>query len=126
MMPSSHHRRDFLIRSAGALAASALPVAASEVPSLSRGKAEHCIFLWLGGGMGQIDTFDPKQLGDPRARVAGSAYEAIATVVPGVSVARFLPRVARVMDRATAVRTVHHEVIDEHAAATHRVHTGRP
>jgi hypothetical protein len=30
------------------------------------------------------------------------------------------------MDRVTAVRTVHHEVIDEHAAATNRMHTGRP
>jgi hypothetical protein len=30
------------------------------------------------------------------------------------------------MDRVTAVRTVHHEMIDEHAAATNLVHTGRP
>src|ERR1043166_4720163 len=29
------------------------------------------------------------------------------------------------MDRVTAVRTVHHDVIDEHAAATNRMHTGR-
>jgi len=29
------------------------------------------------------------------------------------------------MDRVTAVRTVHHNVIDEHAAATNRMHTGR-
>jgi hypothetical protein len=30
------------------------------------------------------------------------------------------------MDRFTAVRTLHHEVIDEHAAAVNRMHTGRP
>lgn len=30
------------------------------------------------------------------------------------------------MDRSTAVRTLHHEVIDEHAAAANRMHTGRP
>ena len=30
------------------------------------------------------------------------------------------------MDRATALRTVTHDVIDEHAAATNRLHTGRP
>jgi hypothetical protein len=30
------------------------------------------------------------------------------------------------MDRMTAIRTVNHNVVDEHAAATHRVHTGRP
>lgn len=122
-----HHptRRDFLATGSALLAAGAAPLLASDAPA-PRGKAEHCIFLWLGGGMCHLDTFDPKALGDPRARVAGSAYEAIATAVPGVSVCRFLPRVARVMDRVTAVRTVHHEVIDEHAAATHRVHTGRP
>jgi hypothetical protein len=76
--------------------------------------------------MAQVDTFDPKRLGDPKRRVAGSAYEAIPTAVPGVSLCRFLPRLARLMDRVTVVRTVHHEVIDEHAAATLRVHTGRP
>ena len=30
------------------------------------------------------------------------------------------------MDRVTAVRTVNHQVIDEHAAATNFMHTGRP
>ena len=28
------------------------------------GKAEHVIFIWLGGGMAQIDTFDPKRRGN--------------------------------------------------------------
>ncbi len=28
-------------------------------PSPLRGTAEHVISIWLGGGMGQIDTFDP-------------------------------------------------------------------
>jgi hypothetical protein len=118
-------RRGFLTQTSGALAAAALaPVAVADPPV--RGRADHCIFLWLGGGMAQVDTFDPKRLGDPANRVTGSAYEAIATVVPGVHVCGFLPRMARLMDRATVIRTVHHEVIDEHAAATHRVHTGRP
>jgi hypothetical protein len=30
------------------------------------------------------------------------------------------------MDRVTALRTVNHGVVDEHAAATNRMHTGRP
>ena len=30
------------------------------------------------------------------------------------------------MDRITAVRTVNHDVIDEHAAAVNQMHTGRP
>jgi hypothetical protein len=90
------------------------------------GKAEHVISIWLGGGMGQIDTFDPKRLGDPAKRVAGSLYPSIPTAVPGVSVCEHLKNLAPLMDRVTAVRCVHHEVIDEHAAATNRMHTGRP
>ncbi len=90
------------------------------------GDVEHCVFFWLGGGMSQVDTFDPKHRGDPKSREPGSAYAAIETCVDGVQVCEHLPRVAQRMDRVTAVRTVHHDVIDEHAAAVNRVHTGRP
>jgi len=98
---------------------------AAAAPRL-RGQAEHVISIWLGGGMGQIDTFDPKRRGDPKKKIAGSYYDAIDTAVAGVQVCEHLPRVAALMDRVTAVRTVHHDVIDEHAAATNRMHTGRP
>ena len=36
------------------------------------GKTEHVISIWLGGGMGQIDTFDPKRKGDPKEKIPGS------------------------------------------------------
>src|SRR5690348_1589900 len=123
---SACHRRAFLAATSGMLAAAALPTTSARgttaAPTL--GKAEHCIFIWLGGGMSQVDTFDPKRIGDPKARTPGSAYEDIPTAVKDVQVCRHLRRTAALMDRITAVRTVHHEVIDEHAAATHRVHTG--
>ncbi len=92
-----------------------------------KGRAEHCIFLWLGGGMGQIDTFDPKALGDNQAakKKPGSLYPSIETSVPGVRVCEHLPRTARLMEHLTAVRSVQHKVIDEHAFATNLVHTGR-
>jgi hypothetical protein len=55
-------RRSFLT-SAAAFGAS--PLFANNTPiHTPKGKAEHCIFIWLGGGMGQIDTFDPKKLGN--------------------------------------------------------------
>ncbi|MFN5327535.1 MAG: DUF1501 domain-containing protein, partial [Planctomycetota bacterium] len=89
-------------------------------------KADSCIFLWLGGGMGQMDTFDPKAVGDPsRPGKPGSLYGSIPTCVPGVRVCEHLPQMARLMDRVTAVRTVNHKVVDEHAFATNLVHTGR-
>ena len=38
---------------------------------LPRGKAEHCVFVWLGGGQGQIDTWDAKTKGDPKEKMPG-------------------------------------------------------
>ena len=90
------------------------------------GKAEHCIFIWLGGGACHIDTWDAKRMGDPKAKQAGSYYKAIDTAIPGTQICEHLTGCADVLDRFNIVRTVHHEVIDEHAAATNRVHTGRP
>lgn len=118
-------RRLFLKTTSAAASALTLPgtYAANSVPL---GKAEHCVMLWLGGGMSQIDTFDPKARGDAKAKKAGSYYDAIDTAVPGVKVCEHLPKTARFMDRITALRTLHHDVTDEHAAAANRMHTGRP
>ena len=33
-----------------------------------KGKAEHCIHIWLGGGAAQVDTWDPKVLGDAKTK----------------------------------------------------------
>lgn len=121
------NRREFIAATTGAFAARALPSYGSAAAGpLLRGRAEHCIYVWLGGGMGQIDTFDPKRRGDPVRKVAGSYYNSIGTAVKEVRVSEHLKRLAPLMDRVTAVRTVHHDVIDEHAAATNRMHTGRP
>ncbi|QDU62860.1 hypothetical protein Pan216_37330 [Planctomycetes bacterium Pan216] len=126
-------RREFVQSTMQAgLAASLLgasPALASHPAShgaMPQGKAEHVIFIWLGGGASQIDTFDPKAKGDAKAKKPGSYYDAIPTAVKGVQVCEHLGKTAKVLDRCTLVRTVHHEVIDEHAAATNRMHTGRP
>ncbi len=126
-------RRRFLAASglttAGICSASGLllPGIAQEVNAIPpAGKAEHVIFIWLGGGMSQIDTFDPKRRGSSKDRKPGTDYDVIDTAVPGVQVCEHLKRTADRMDRVTAVRTIHHEMIDEHAAAVYWVHVGRP
>ncbi len=130
---SNLSRRKFLTLAAqSGLAASAASLAGTrafadgDVKKNPLGKAEHCIFIWLGGGAAHIDTWDPKRLGDPKKRVAGSAYEAIPTAIKDVQVTKHLSRCAKVLDRFTLFRTVNHTVIDEHAAAVNRMHTGRP
>ncbi len=126
VMQSALNRRQVLANSA--VGATALLMSKSTVASeeaIVKSNAEHVISIWLGGGMGQIDTFDPKRRGDPKAKKPGSYYNSIDTAVAGVKVSEHLKNLAPLMDRVTAVRTVHHEVIDEHAAATNRMHTGR-
>ena len=119
-------RRNFL--KTGSLTGLCLPsiTQAKQIASGNpMGKTEHVISIWLGGGMGQVDTFDPKRKGDPKEKIPGSYYDSIDTAVPGVQLCEHLPRMAPLMDRITAVRSVNHKVIDEHAAATNFMHTGR-
>ena len=89
------------------------------------GKAEHVIMMWLGGGSCQIDTWDPKRQGDAAAGKPGSYYAALDTAIQGTQVCEHLKRCAPILDRFNIVRSVHHEMIDEHAAATNIMHTGR-
>ncbi|MFM8707383.1 MAG: DUF1501 domain-containing protein [Planctomycetia bacterium] len=120
-------RRDFLAAVSAVAPAAVMPSArGSETKDFPRGKAEHCIFVWLGGGAAQIDTWDPKRRGDAKAGKAGSYYDVIPTAISGVEVCGPLARCAPILDRFALLRTVHHEVIDEHARATNQVHTGRP
>ncbi len=124
------NRRDFLTHSAalaGAAAAGRSAHAAPTAVHVPKGKAEHVVFLWLGGGMAQIDTFDPKRRGNSKAspKVAGSEYGTVDTVVPGVKFCEHLHRTAKLADRLTVMRTINHHLVDEHAFGTNFVHTGR-
>ena len=123
--PEFMNRRKFLTTSALAGLAPGI-LKASSASSTPMGKAEHCIFIWLGGGMAQMDTFDPKKLGSmDKPYKKGSAYKSIKTAVTGVEVCEHLSKTAPLMDRVTAVRSVHHNIINEHAIASNFVHTGR-
>ena len=123
-------RRAFVQQSsalAGTAIAGASSVNSAAALNVPKGKAEHVIFLWLGGGMSQIDTFDPKRRGDSKSspKIAGSEYGTVDTVVPGVQFCEHLHQTAKLADRLTAMRTVNHHLIDEHAFGTNFVHTGR-
>ena len=126
------NRRDFIANSAkaglvaGAVGGPANLLAKTEKVIYPKGKAEHCIMLWLAGGVAHMDTWDPKTVGDPAKRKTGSAYPAIKTAIPGVKVCEHLPQTASMLDRFMLVRTVNHSIVDEHSAATNFLHTGRP
>lgn len=112
--------RRHLLAAGAALAGGSVTAA----PAPPRGRAESCIFLWLGGGAAHVDTFDPKRRGDGK-KVAGSYYDPIPTAVPGVRLCEHLSRTAPLLDRCTLIRSLTHPIFTEHGAAANLVHTGR-
>ena len=78
------------------------------------------ILVWLDGGPPQHETYDPKP--DAPAEFRGP-LRAIPTKIPGVSVSELMPGHARLMDRMSILRSVHHDN-DDHFAAAHWMLTG--
>jgi len=69
------------------------------------GAAKSCILLFPYGSPSSHETFDPK----PEAPVEiQGEMGAIATSVPGLDICDRLPRIARVMDKVTVVRSMTH------------------
>lgn len=78
------------------------------------------IVFWTHGGLSQQDTYDLKP--DALAQYRGP-YRPIATSAPGVFITERFPRQARVMDRLSLVRSVHHGNAI-HAPSAHWMQTG--
>jgi hypothetical protein len=77
------------------------------------GRAKACILLFPYGSPPQHETFDPKP--DAPVEVRGE-IGSIASAVPGLRVGELLPRMARVMDLVTVVRSMTHPY-PEHGVA---------
>jgi hypothetical protein len=71
--------------------------------------ADTLIVLWMAGGMAQTETFDPKrytpyETGLESNRVL-STFPSIDTAVDNIKISQGLEKIARVMDRATLIRS---------------------
>jgi hypothetical protein len=127
-------RRDFL----QAMTAAGLATVVGGAPRLTAAeKVEHpaatadtCILLWMAGGMASPETFDPKrytpfEVGVPSEKIL-CTFPAIDTAVDGVRISQGFENVARVMDRATLIRS--HRVADLghilHSRHQYHWHTG--
>jgi uncharacterized protein (DUF1501 family) len=64
-----------------------------------------CIFIVQYGGASHIDSLDPKPQAPEDMR---GPYRAIATAVPGTRLAELLPRLGRIADRFTLIRSMTH------------------
>ncbi|MBL8815138.1 MAG: DUF1501 domain-containing protein [Planctomyces sp.] len=85
-------------------------------------RAKSVILVLLSGGPSQLDTLDPKP--DAPAEVRGE-FKSIQTTIAGAGVCEHLPRLARMTNEWSIVRTLAH-VEHNHLLATHVALTGRP
>jgi hypothetical protein len=106
-------RRDFLkamsASSLAALMSGGARALASEEVVHPVAKADCCILLWMAGGMAAPETFDPKAYlpftkGAPVEKIL-STFPAIDTALEGVKISEGLGEIAKLMDRATLIRS---------------------
>lgn len=89
-------------------------VRAAEQPVAPAAKAKSVIFLYQTGGPSQLDMFDMKP---GAAEGIRSPLSMISTSAPGIEICEQLPETAKVMDKVTLVRTVHHNMKNHNSAA---------
>src|SRR4051812_28133763 len=110
-------RREFLRALAASGAAAMLsgaprPIIADESGEAieqPKPRADACILLWMAGGMAAPETFNPKryvpfEIGTPVEKII-STFPAIDTAVDSIKISQGLEHIARVMDRATLIRS---------------------
>jgi Protein of unknown function (DUF1501) len=84
-------------------------------------QAKSVIVVFLNGGASQLETFDPKP--EAPLEIRGE-FHSIKSAVPGTFVSEHLPRLARLADRYTIIRSMSHDDTD-HGSATYLTLTGR-
>ena len=125
-------RRDFLrVGGAGMLGmslgglfqAQALAEAAKKTGGAGWGKAKSVILIYLQGGPSHLDLWDPKENVPDNVR---SAFSTIPTKIPGVHFTDLLPKLAKVNDKMTMIRSMSYTPngLFNHTAAIYQMMTG--
>jgi hypothetical protein len=94
-------------------------VLASEENNRRRGDFSVILF-WANGGPSHLDLFDLKPQAPAEIR---GPFRPICTNVPGMHITELLPTLAKMADKFTLLRSLHHER-GEHSGGTHRFLTG--
>ncbi|HSJ02706.1 MAG TPA: DUF1501 domain-containing protein [Verrucomicrobium sp.] len=118
-------RREFMLRTAKtALGVSVLSgldnsaFGAAEAPAAGKGgKAKAVIYLYMGGGMSHIDTFDPKT-GETKGY-----KDPISTNASGMQLGGYMTKMAKQADKITVVRSMTSKT-GVHEAGNYIMHTG--
>ncbi|MBY0522480.1 MAG: DUF1501 domain-containing protein [Gemmataceae bacterium] len=83
-------------------------------------KRKQVLFVWIDGGMSQLETWDPK----PNTQFGGP-FRAIPTSVNGIQVSELLPRTAKQMHHLALVRSLCTKD-NSHSAGVARIQRGDP
>jgi len=78
---------------------------AESASAVSAGERPAVILVWLRGGASHLETFDCKPLASSEYR---GPYQPIETSVPGIEICELLPRLAKIADRYTLLRSIAH------------------
>jgi hypothetical protein len=114
------NRRSFLQLGVAGMAAVGLPqLLRAKEASKDTTRNTSVILIWLDGGPGHMDMYDMKP--DAPAEYRG-IWRPIRTKVPGFDVTELYPMQARVTDKFSVVRSLHHDTGD-HFAGGHRMLT---
>src|SRR5712691_11839155 len=111
-------RRDFL--RLGMLGFGSVPLA-QLLANQDKSKDKALIFLWLGGGPGQLDTWDMKP--DAPEDIRGE-FKPIPTSVPGIQICELLPHTARQADKLCILRSVTSVDLGSHERSSRYLQTG--
>ncbi len=84
-------------------------------------KDKSVIFVWLPGGMSQLESYDMKP--DAPVEYRG-VFNPIRTSVPGTHICELFPKQAKLADKFNIIRSIHHEFSD-HGGGHKRFMTGR-
>jgi len=79
-----------------------------------KARAKSVIFLYQFGGPSHIDMFDMKP-NAPEA-IRGS-HKPVSTKADGIAISEHLPRLAKVMDKVTLIRSMHHHMKNHNPAS---------
>jgi hypothetical protein len=101
----------------------ALGAAITSRPGLARppARAKSVLVVFTSGGQSQLDTWDPKPAAPEQVR---GAFGTIPTALPGVRFCEHMPRLARLANRYTVVRSMYHDDLD-HGSACYLALTGQ-
>ncbi len=112
-------RRSFLQLGVAGLASIGMPELLRAREAAPSRKDTSVILIWLDGGPGHMDMYDMKP--DAPAEYRG-IWKPIKSKVPGFEVTELYPKQAKVADKFSIVRSLHHNTGD-HFAGGHRMLT---